>query len=718
MTGKASVYIDTDKSDGDGDTQTDDSSKSRKAKPAAKTQRGPKENKKEGEVGLADDDAEAKTVEPLDRAVFGKFIMYYEAGKSFGEIALMSEDAKRNATIIADTDTDLLIIDRALFNRCVKAKEEAAYRERVEFVQNHPLFTTWTAKFRRLLEMSLRKETYPYGSVMVRQGQPACGLIFILSGQVRVCMEPARHEDQFPALLRPPPDPLTSAGKKPAPRDRARTPKARTTREQIEVRRRQGYAAAERRLMGRSVDVCCVEANEIMGDFEMVLELDTNVSTVVSTAITEVFVLNAKNYERLVSRKHPHTVRLLLDKVCQKLAARMHTAKVSQLPLIPRLHVTATNMQRRLAGTDSSRGRFKGDKRERRSGKESEMTLVKMFLEGRVPLIKPYVSDSLFYRAASAAKMKTFMSNPYTKLRTLSMLQTYTVLRRKAPRSMQQLKGNVKAERELLGYSGLDDDEDDTQDQQAYVTSARSPRRPASAAPVHPSLYNRPKSAMDMRIVPCIESDVTPGLGLGAGGMTGGVSMAGEVEDVPDSLDHDTVSEIFTQMEAVQRDKMDSRLRVLCTNSARAELRTKLEREPSVVEGGPHGYEELYEDSFYDWETSEGNLRELEARIAAFCSPTPEEGVAGPSRPTSSRGWPHIAAMKRFEVEDANSIPLPGGTVFVHHRPCRFSPALQDNSNHNSSSSRVLTATPHSHIRRFMLQRDRTPNLPSAASEP
>nr|KAG5702119.1 hypothetical protein BaRGS_010385 [Batillaria attramentaria] len=666
MTGKASVYIDTDKSDGDGDTQTDDSSKSRKAKPAAKTQRGPKENKKEGEVGLADDDAEAKTVEPLDRAVFGKFIMYYEAGKSFGEIALMSEDAKRNATIIADTDTDLLIIDRALFNRCVKTqnairligagpycgtfldgdgsgpyadnmfeergktyatppelqqlrrtvtrtsfqpKRRRRTARRVEFVQNHPLFTTWTAKFRALAgDESTQGKTYPYGSVMVRQGQPACGPHF------------------YPEEA--------------SPKRSCTHPKA----EQHESRSRyaddRGYAAAERRLMGRSVDVCCVEANEIMGDFEMVLELDTNVSTVVSTAITEVFVLNAKNYERLVSRKHPHTVRLLLDKVCQKLAARMHTAKVSQLPLIPRLHVTATNMQRRLAGTDSSRGRFKGDKRERRSGKESEMTLVKMFLEGRVPLIKPYVSDSLFYRAASAAKMKTFMSNPYTKLRTLSMLQTYTVLRRKAPRSMQQLKGNVKAERELLGYSGLDDDEDDTQDQQAYVTSARSPRRPASAAPgfhrltaVHPSLYNRPKSAMDMRIVPCIESDVTPGLGLGAGGMTGGVSMAGEVEDVPDSLDHDTV------------------LRVLCTNSARAELRTKLEREPSVVEGGPHGYEELYEDSFYDWETSEGNLRELEARIAAFCSPTPEEGVAGPSRPTSSRGWPHIAAMKRFEVE-------------------------------------------------------------------
>ena len=43
-----------------------------------------------------------------------------EAGKSFGEIALLSPEAKRNATIIADMDTDLLVIHRALFNRSVK----------------------------------------------------------------------------------------------------------------------------------------------------------------------------------------------------------------------------------------------------------------------------------------------------------------------------------------------------------------------------------------------------------------------------------------------------------------------------------------------------------------------------------------------------------------------------------------------------------------------
>ena len=103
----------------------------------------------------------------------------------------------------------------------------------------------------------------------------------------------------------------------------------------------------------------------------------------------------------------------------QKLEARMHSAKVSQLPIIPRLHATAVAQQRLLVGTDSvPKTHTKEDKPER-SGSDMEKSLVRMFLKGRVPLIKPFVSDSLFYREASASKMKVFMNSPYAKLRTV-----------------------------------------------------------------------------------------------------------------------------------------------------------------------------------------------------------------------------------------------------------------------------------------------------------
>ncbi|KAL8598251.1 hypothetical protein ACOMHN_035201 [Nucella lapillus] len=770
MTGRVSVYIITKTDDDQPAGEGAASSPPSREKPAKETPRVETQGKTQDcETAEAAELKENNNLEPLHRTAFGKFIMCYEAGTSFGEIALMSEEATRNASIIADMDTHLLVIDRALFNRSVKAtrnasiiadmdtdllvidralfnrsvkatrnasiiadmdtdlvidralfnrsvkaKEVAAYQERVEFINHHPFFGSWTERLRRLLEMSLRKEVHPFGSVIMRQGHPAHGLVFILSGQVRVSMEPSRHESQYPTLLKPPPDPLTTANKKPAVRDKARTPKTRRTHAQIEVRRQGGYAAAEQRMRGRTVDLCSLEKNEIFGDAEMVLDLETNLATLVSTAPTEVLVLNAKNYERLVSKKHPHTVRLLLHNVCQKLAARLHSSKASQLPILSRLHATATVKQRHLEGANRT-FRTKDGNQQQPSRTDEEKMLLRMFLQDRVPLIKPFVPDSLYYRQASSAKMKVLMKSPYAKLRTLNMLTTYTTLRRKVPRSIQQLKGNVKAKRELL-VTRLEVDDDD---EDGYDVSPRRdylPLRPASAAPgvhasriaVRPFASARPRSAMDMRIVPCQDGDASPwgapsacGAGWGGGG-GGGAGLGGGEED-RDTLDQNTVSEIFYQMDAMQRDKNESRLRVLCTNTARSELRTKLEREPTGGTEGEsiiQGYEELYDDSFYDWETSDGNLRDLEARIASFCSPR--------GQPVYSRSRPTVSHLKRYEVEDPNTVPLAGGTVFVHQKPCRYSPtpaAHHPQSPHPHSVSSAASAT-HSHVRRFMLHRD------------
>lgn len=49
-------------------------------------------------------------------------LLFIEEGKSFGEVALMSEDSVRNATVIADEETDLLVISRELFNRSMKVR--------------------------------------------------------------------------------------------------------------------------------------------------------------------------------------------------------------------------------------------------------------------------------------------------------------------------------------------------------------------------------------------------------------------------------------------------------------------------------------------------------------------------------------------------------------------------------------------------------------------
>ena len=48
--------------------------------------------------------------------------MFSDPGANFGEVALLSEDNIRNASIVTDRACDFLVIDRDLFNRCLKVR--------------------------------------------------------------------------------------------------------------------------------------------------------------------------------------------------------------------------------------------------------------------------------------------------------------------------------------------------------------------------------------------------------------------------------------------------------------------------------------------------------------------------------------------------------------------------------------------------------------------
>lgn len=56
------------------------------------------------------------------------FILCSESGKSFGEVALLSDNAERNASIVADMDNmDLLVVDRELYSRTIRVCETPSF---------------------------------------------------------------------------------------------------------------------------------------------------------------------------------------------------------------------------------------------------------------------------------------------------------------------------------------------------------------------------------------------------------------------------------------------------------------------------------------------------------------------------------------------------------------------------------------------------------------
>ena len=92
-------------------------------------------------------------------------------------------------------------------------------------------------------------------------------------------------------------------------------------------------------------------------------------------------------------------------------------------------------------------------------------------------------------------------------------------------------------------------------------THALTQYNPTLAALVKakPFASARPRSAVDMRIVPCRDEQASPWGGASHGWGANSGAAVEEQEEEDDTLDQHTVSEIFHQMGAAQRDKIESR---------------------------------------------------------------------------------------------------------------------------------------------------------------
>ncbi|XP_071078833.1 uncharacterized protein [Haliotis cracherodii] len=620
LSGRTSVYIDTIRSDDDDPYHL-----------------SPVKDEDVGQDVILG--TQGKRRKPLDRTTYGKFIMHFDAGKSFGEIALISEDAVRNATIITDYETDLLVISRDLFNRSVKAKQEEEYRERRSFVDTYPLFSNWSPRLRRLCEMSLRKETHPYGSVIATQGHPSTGLIFIMSGQAKLVMEPAKHVTQYAKIMRPQNAAIYKQYK--TINADGSVSKESVTSDHIRVRRKEGYAAAERRVMSRYVNVCCVEENEIVGDIEMGLELDTNIGTLISTGNTDVFILNGKNYERLVQKKNPHTAETLKVEAYRKVCGRLCTTTGAQIPLLKKLQGVLKDM---LPHPELYLRRGEHYHRSKEL-----IHLIDMFLQDRSPLIQPLLPDALYYKQRSAEKAKKIVANASRFQRSSDPREKRT----KMPRSLDKLRNNIEAENELLGYRPLSTASVAVGDGGVLrpLSSALTPSGGKGSPSVRP-----PTAADSVTVTRC---DFEYEFGQGS-----------RKEEAPN---RDLVVGIYEEMEQFQKDKKEERSRVICSG-----VRKKNENKRPEME--------CDEEEYFDWETSDSNLCVLENRIKTFC----DEGTQSLSRDRN-----RVAELRRFEIERPQYVPIPGGSVFVHRRPCQY-PV-------NTPVNPAL----HQHVRRFMLSRRR-----------
>ncbi|VDI54004.1 Hypothetical predicted protein [Mytilus galloprovincialis] len=228
-------------------------------------------------------------------------------GVPFGEVALMSDDCIRTASIISEEKTDLLMVDRALYNRAVKDVLAREFEEKAAFIKDSPLFSTWAPRYKKQLAMALYKESFPYESALVRQGDPLTNIYFIISGQVEMLTDTSQHVFQYPKVFM---DALDENEKFLKKLDRSRPPTDP-----------QYTACVKKKDHTKNTKMCYLAKNESIGEMEVLLDLDTYVQTAICTEKTDVLVLEMKHYERLFTKKHQRTI----DAMKQMLEIKINT---------------------------------------------------------------------------------------------------------------------------------------------------------------------------------------------------------------------------------------------------------------------------------------------------------------------------------------------------------------------------------------------------------
>ncbi|CAF2902090.1 unnamed protein product [Rotaria sp. Silwood2] len=288
--------------------------------------------------------------EELIAQEFGNYIVTLEGnglafkelgGFDFGERALVTNEP-RSATVMSITPTDLLVVDREVFNRTLKAAHEKELQEKTEFINRCPLFSTWSPRLKRLVSLSLERGRFSYDSMLYKQGTRADAVYFIWSGEVKITMDPLLHWLQYPYLL-PQSDSMRQRAletflpmHQPSESSNVHIPSTiniDSHRESLAIKRRHmTFAEAEKERAQRILQLALLGAGDIIGLESYVCDLSTHINSARCTGPCDLFYILKHNFVRLQKR---HGAQILSERLREMvvLSLQAYPSRIIHLPL-------------------------------------------------------------------------------------------------------------------------------------------------------------------------------------------------------------------------------------------------------------------------------------------------------------------------------------------------------------------------------------------------
>ncbi|CAF4127721.1 unnamed protein product [Rotaria sp. Silwood2] len=287
-------------------------------------------------------DADPEKREELIAQAFGNYIVTLVGGFDFGERALITNEP-RSATVMTTVPTDLLVVDREVFSRTLKSAHEKELQEKTEFINRCPLFSSWSARLKRLVSLSLERGRFAYDTMLYRQGTLADAVYFIWSGEIKLTIDPLLHWLQYPHLL-PQADPMKQcAFELFLPMLQLSRPIDIVSRESFAIKRRyMTFAEAEKERSHRNRQVALLNTGDIVGLESYVCDLTTHMNSARCTASCDLFYILKHNFIRLQKRHGTQGLSERLREIVL-LSLQAYPTRILHLPLFNSL------MKRQLA---------------------------------------------------------------------------------------------------------------------------------------------------------------------------------------------------------------------------------------------------------------------------------------------------------------------------------------------------------------------------------
>ncbi|XP_074638700.1 uncharacterized protein LOC141897140 isoform X1 [Acropora palmata] len=117
--------------------------------------------------------------------------------ETFGEIALISEEAKRTATIICRERVEVVAVNRETILKYCPDVFQREYDEKIQVMRSHPLFDGWTEDLLRSLTYHSHIREFSYGKLVDIDSSDSESIYFIIKGK----MEMLRRVDLRAAVI-------------------------------------------------------------------------------------------------------------------------------------------------------------------------------------------------------------------------------------------------------------------------------------------------------------------------------------------------------------------------------------------------------------------------------------------------------------------------------------------------------------------------------------